>query len=246
MAGVLTAALVTFGVYCLSAVRTAAGLVLACGVLLFGAAPAVGAAPPVDPDVRVSPSTVRPGQQATASGDGFCSSRRCSLVAVYLDSRHVGSAAVTRQGTFAMTFRASVGTGSHRVTAVQSSPQGSYQASTSLLVRSAPTTTRTTTTTTERPTTTTSRRPTTSRSTTTTTTSASETSSLGSTSVATSETSSTSPTVLPGASPPEDVSSGYVGLLWWLVPSAVGALLVIGLVAWRQRPTGAHHEPPWL
>lgn len=221
--------------------RGAAGLLAACGTLMFCTPPA-GAVPPPDPDVRVSPSTVYEGKQTTAYGEGFCPPPKCSEVSILLDGQRVASGPASRQGTFALSFRANTDAGGHRVSAVQSTPQGVLQTSTGMVVRSRPTTTTKppATTTTTRPTTTT-RRPSTSRSTTTTATTA-ESTTVESTSVGieTTTTSSTSSRVLPAAGAADDISSGYVSLIWWLVPSAVGALIVIGLIAWRQRPTGNH------
>lgn len=189
--------------------------------LTLGAAAWAAAAPGKDPGVRVSPNPIGRGQDATVYGTDFCQARRCSEVTVVADGQVVGSATVARDGTFALRFRAPLSAGQHRVTARQSTQQGTLQASTGLVVRTTSTTTTTTTT-----------------ATTTTTTTAATTTSVGPTSevdpLIPGPTSSSSAFVVAG--PPNDVG-GEMVMDWivWLLPASVGALIAIGLVAWRHR-----------
>lgn len=195
--------------------------------------------------LRVSPNPVERGDVATAFGQGFCSSRKCSAVSIVLDGATVATVTPHRDGSFAVRFRVSASAGRYTVVARQTAPNGSRAAATRLTVRGATTTTtrpkppaRTTTTTTRATT-----RTSTIRRTTTTSTTVLTTTAAGTFIPAPETTSSSAPppdAVLADAPPNE--GAGFLDLLRWLLPGAVVMLAVIGVAAWRGRASGAHHR----
>jgi len=195
--------------------------------------------------LRVSPNPVERGDVATAFGEGFCSSRKCSAVSIVLDGATVASVTPRQDGSFAVRFRVSESAGRYTAAARQTAPNGSRTAVTRLSVRPATTTTRPkpptrTTTTTTRPTTS---RTSTTRRTTTTSATVLTTTAAGTFLPAPETTSSSAPpsdALL--ADPPPNEGAGFLDLLRWLLPGAVVMLAVIGVVAWRGRAPGAHHR----
>lgn len=211
-----------------------------CLVPVGGAADAASSA---RAQLRVSPNPVARGEVATAYGEGFCSSRRCSAVSIVLDAATVASVAPRKDGSFVVRFRVSEAAGRYTVAARQTAPNGSRAAVTSLTVQSDTTTTtkpppRTTTTTTSRATTT--RTSTTRRTTTSTTTLT--TTAAGTFLPAPETTSSAPPSDAVLADAPPNEGAGFLDLLRWLLPGAVVMLAVIGVAAWRGRAPGAHHR----
>ncbi|MQA62946.1 MAG: hypothetical protein GEU86_15965 [Actinophytocola sp.] len=210
--------------------------------------------------LRVAPNPVDKGEATTAFGEGFCSSRQCSAVAITLNGATVATVTASKDGSFAARFRPSVDAGQYTVTATQSAPNGGREASTTLVVRAARSTTTATRTTTVTKTTTKTKKPSRTTKSRASSTKRSKTSTSSTTSTTTTTASgvatwpwgstpddptSSAPLLVPEhiADVPRDGGDGFLDVLRWLLPGAVVMLAVIGVAAWRGRSSGSADLP---
>jgi hypothetical protein len=88
------------------------------------------------PRLRIVPSPVARGTEATAIGSGFCSSPECSSVSIVLEGNTIAVGPVRSDGSFAIGFRPMVIPGQYPVVAQQSVPGATVKASSGIVVLS--------------------------------------------------------------------------------------------------------------
>lgn len=98
-----------------------------------------GAIAGTSPQLRIVPTPIAQGAQTTAFGSGFCSSSDCSKVSIVLDGNTVASGPVDDNGRVAVKFTPQVLPDHYTVTARQSTPDGTRQATTGLSILAADT-----------------------------------------------------------------------------------------------------------
>lgn len=210
--------------------RTTRRLIVASALAAMALAVSPSAMAEAAAQLRIVPTPIARGAQTTAFGSGFCSSADCSKVSIVIEGNTVATGAADDDGKIAIKFKPLVLPGQYTVTARQTTPNGTRQATTGLTVLAADTPAgqpaQTPPKTKQRATPTPTDQP-----------KATETD-VPSKSPPTTKPIPSSSAIDPAAGATDDTQGGTGGFLWWLLPAlTVPALAATAVWLWRRRAT---------